>query len=466
VLGQRFDRGALAHLLDEPDFDSKRLLASRMVHTLGEEFLFAHALIHEAVYDSLLKSHRRELHRRAAEWFAHRDATLKASHLERAGDPAAPAAYLEAAQSQRREYRFDVGRKLAERGLELASDRKDRFALQHLIGELLHELGDMPGALAAFENALTVASDEAERCRAWIGCAQVKRVIDDIEGAFADLARAEGVVVAFGLAAEEAQLRFLRGNLYFPRGDIEGCLREHGKSLELARCARDVNLEAAALGGLGDAEYARGRMASAHARLRACVDLCRQHDFSRLAVANHAQVAHTMLYLSPQEDALKEALAAAEAASKVGHLRAELNARLAAMFALTVLARFEACRNMANEVESLVQRLGARRFDQARLLHLGHVALAEGRQAEAVELLQRALAVARATTLTFHGPWILGVLALAAGDPDASRRALAEGEAIIATGCVGHNQLRFYPAATQLALEVGATGCGRRSPWR
>jgi tetratricopeptide (TPR) repeat protein len=162
-----------------------------------------------------------------------------------------------------------------------------------------------------------------------------------------------------------------------------------------------------------------------------------------------------MLYLSPQEDALKEALAAAEAASKVGHLRAELNARLAAMFALTVLARFEACRNMANEVESLVQRLGARRFDQARLLHLGHVALAEGRQAEAVELLQRALAVARATTLTFHGPWILGVLALAAGDPDASRRALAEGEAIIATGCVGHNQLRFYPAATQLALEVG-----------
>jgi hypothetical protein len=68
-------------------FDSKRLLASRLVHTLGEEFLFAHALIHEAVYDSLLKSHRRELHRRAAEWFAHRDATLKASHLERVRRP-------------------------------------------------------------------------------------------------------------------------------------------------------------------------------------------------------------------------------------------------------------------------------------------------------------------------------------------------------------------------------------------
>jgi tetratricopeptide (TPR) repeat protein len=214
-------------------------------------------------------------------------------------------------------------------------------------------------------------------------------------------------------------------------------------------------LETAALGGLGDAEYARGRMLSANARLRSCVDLCRCHGFGRLAVANHAQVAHTMLYLSPQDDALKEALAAAEAAARVGHLRAELNARLAAMFALMVLARFETCRDIASEVESLIQRLGARRFDQARLLHLGHAALAEGRRAEAVELLQRALAAARATTLTFHGPWILGVLALAASDREASRRALAEAEGIIAGGCVGHNQLRFYPAAMQVALELG-----------
>jgi hypothetical protein len=103
-------------LLNEPAFD--RLVAARLVHTFGHEFLFAHALIHEAVYDSLLKSRRRELHVRAADWFAPRDASLKASHLDRAGDAAAAAAYLEAAQGQRQEYRFDAGRKLAARGLE------------------------------------------------------------------------------------------------------------------------------------------------------------------------------------------------------------------------------------------------------------------------------------------------------------------------------------------------------------
>jgi tetratricopeptide (TPR) repeat protein len=429
-----------------------------MVHTLADEFLFAHALIHEAVYDSLLKSGRRELHRRAAAWFAQRDAMLKASHLDRAGDPAAATAYLEAAQGQRQEYRFEAGCKLVERGLELATERKDRFALSRLLGDIRYDLGDMRGALAAFESALAVAGGDADRCRAWIGCAQVKRVIDDFDGAFADLARAEDVTAALGLAAEEAQLRFLRGNLYFPRGDIEGCLREHGRSLELARQARDANLEAAALGGLGDAEYVRGRMMSAHARLRSCVDLCRRHDFGRLAVANHAQVAHTMLYLSPQEDALKEALAAAAAAAKVGHLRAELNARLAAMFALASLGRFEACRDAGNAAEALIERLGARRFEQDRLAHLGRVALAQGRRAEAVALLQRALEVARATALTFHGPSILGALALAAADAAASRRALAEAEAIIAAGCVGHNQLRFYPAAMQVALELGDYG--------
>lgn len=36
-----------------------------------------------------------------------------------------------------------------------------------------------------------------------------------------------------------------------------------------------------------------------------------------------------------------------------------------------------------------------------------------------------------------------------------TRLPLAEAEAIIAGGCVGHNQLRFYPAAIQLALELG-----------
>jgi predicted ATPase len=123
VLGQRFGKDALAHLLDRPGYAPDRLVAHFLVRPQGEEFLFAHALIRDAVYDLLLKSRRRELHRRAAEWFLGRDLVLHAEHLERAEDPDAPRAYLAAARSQAAEYRYETARHLVERGLMLAVER-------------------------------------------------------------------------------------------------------------------------------------------------------------------------------------------------------------------------------------------------------------------------------------------------------------------------------------------------------
>ena len=54
----------------------------------------------------------------------------------------------------------------------------------------------------------------------------------------------------------------------------------------LAREAGSSELEAAALGGLGDAEYLGGRMISAHERFRDCVKVSRRHGFGRIDVAN------------------------------------------------------------------------------------------------------------------------------------------------------------------------------------
>jgi tetratricopeptide (TPR) repeat protein len=314
----------------------------------------------------------------------------------------------------------------------------------------------MAEARQAYHDALETASDDLERCRARIGLAAVKRVTEDLQGAFSDLEQAEAAAVSQELVVEQARIHFLRGNLYFPLGDIDRCLKEHGTSLELARQAGDAELEAAALGGLGDAEYVRARMISAHERLRACVDLCRRHGLGRIEVANQAQIAHTMLYLTPHNKALVEARAAAKAAAKVGHHRAELNARVAAMFALLVQLKLDQCRQEAHAVGALIDHLGARRFEQARLLYLGRIALAEGRRSEAVGFLEAALDVAQATGMGYHGPTVLGALALVLEKPDERRRALAEGEAILHAGCVGHNQLWFYPDAIQAALALGA----------
>ena len=148
VLGQRFVSSALKYLLNRADYIPDRLVSRLLVRpqqASGDVFLFTHALIRDAIYDTLLRSRRRELHRRAAEWYADRDAVLRAEHLDRAEHPEAARAYLAAARSQAAEYHQETALQLVERGLALASDQSDCFALTCMQGELFHDLGAMPG---------------------------------------------------------------------------------------------------------------------------------------------------------------------------------------------------------------------------------------------------------------------------------------------------------------------------------
>jgi tetratricopeptide (TPR) repeat protein len=302
---------------------------------------------------------------------------------------------------------------------------------------------------------LRASADDRQRAHAWLGLAAVKRVTEDLDGAFADLDSAQAAAERNGLIEQRARIHFLRGNLHFPRGDIEGCLAEHEKSLRLARKIGSIDLEAQAIGGLGDAEYVRGRMISAHRHLQRCVDIAAERGLGRIEVANNSQIAHTMLYFRPLSEAFDRGIGTATAAAGVGHLRAEINGRVASIYALFTMADLSRLREQATLVLDLVRRLGAGRFLQSCLLYLGKAALWDGDRAEAVRILREALEISRQTGITFHGPNILGALAQALSDPGEARQALAEGEAIIRAGSVGHNPLRFYPDAIVVALALG-----------
>jgi tetratricopeptide (TPR) repeat protein len=458
IFGQRFVPEALGHLIDDPGYACTGLIQRLLVRPAGDDLLFAHALIRDAVYDSLLRPKRRELHRRAAAWFAPRDPVLRAEHLDRAEDAAAPQAYLEAARGQAADYHYERARALTERGLALAADPGDRFALTCLHGDLLHDLGAMAEARAAYERALETAADDRERAQAWLGLAAVKRITDDLDGASADLDRAQAVAERQQLTEQRSRIHFLRGNLHFPRGNIEGCLAEHQKSLELALEAEMPELEAQAYGGLGDADYARGRMISAHRYLERCVALAGAHGFGRIKVANRSQMAHAALYFRPMRQALDEGIAGARAAAEVGHLRAEMNARVANILAQFMMVDLPRMKDESRLVLDLVQRLGARRFLQSSLPYVGKAALLEGDRPEAVRILREALEISHQTGITFGGPTIFGALALALNDASERRQMLAQGEAIIRKGCVGHNSLRFYPDAIDVSLALGDWG--------
>ena len=65
-----------------------------------------------------------------------------------------------------------------------------------------------------------------------------------------------------------------------PGGDE--CLEGHEMALGHAIDARSLEDEAAALGGIGDAQYLRGHMATANEQFAKCVKLSQQHGLGRL----------------------------------------------------------------------------------------------------------------------------------------------------------------------------------------
>ena len=126
---------------------------------------------------------------------------------------------------------------------------------------------------------------------------------DQLDAALDHLDQAEIAATGSNLLAELSRIHFLRGNILFPRGELDRCFREHQEGLRFAQLAKRPDLEAASLGGIGDAEYMRGRMTSARARLEECVRLSAKLGLGRIEVANQAQVAHTLIYTAAQDTA-------------------------------------------------------------------------------------------------------------------------------------------------------------------
>ena len=107
TLGQRFSLEALAFLLGKDSVDASTLLRNALIRPAGNDLYFAHTLIRDGAYETLLKSRRAELHLRAADWFAKRDLILHARHLDLAEDPGAPEAYLLAVPRPGEMYQYD-----------------------------------------------------------------------------------------------------------------------------------------------------------------------------------------------------------------------------------------------------------------------------------------------------------------------------------------------------------------------
>lgn len=339
VLGQRFPLDLLRHLLGEPDYVCAVLVERGLVRPFAGDWLFAHALVRDGVYSSLLKQARRELHKRAATWFGTSDLVLRAEHLDRAEDATAPRAHLAAAAACVDALEYDRAMTLLRRGAELAQEPGDRHALAQREGELMLYRADAPAALTAFERALGCASTEAERCRAWIGLADAHRIVQHMSLGHRALDEASALVCAQGMDAELSRIHRIRGSLKFTTG-LDSCA-EQELALEHATRSGDVELEARALSCLGDAYYLSGRMRTAHDYFSRALELSRKHGLGRVELYQYYMLGVARLFMNDLSGAVAATELGIEQARRAGHRRAEMIARETRALALIQMGEFE-----------------------------------------------------------------------------------------------------------------------------
>ena len=295
VLGQRVPLPVLRHLLGDQSYEATHLIDQQFLTEDDGGLAFVHALMRDGVYGSLLKTRRRELHQAAADWYADRDLSLHAQHLDMAGNPGAAGAYLAAAEAAANEYRAEQALSLARRGLELPGEEATRASLANLSGEVQQGLGRTEEAISAFRKAADVSLAGRPRLRALLGLAHGLLVLDRFAEAMTVLDGAQSEAEKQNLLVEQSRIHTLRGNAHFPRGEIERCLAEHTEALRLAEASNAKEEQARALGGLADANYMRGLFRTARQMFQRCVDISATQGYRRIEAANLPMLGWTLV---------------------------------------------------------------------------------------------------------------------------------------------------------------------------
>lgn len=442
VIGQRFSLATLRHVLGDPRYECRELMDKDLLRPDQNDFLFAHALIRDGIYASLLSSTRRTLHRAAADWFEDRDPTLVARHLDAAEDERAARAYLDAASREADAYRSTSALDLIERGLEVASEPTNRFELLHLKGEIRQVIGPLLESINTLRQAIDGAPDEARKCQALTSLAVGLRQYSDFERATSVLDEAEPIAERNDLLAELSRIHITRANLAFRLGRIDECLPHHQRALKYARRAGSKELETHALGGLGDAYYAMGRMRTAARYLSECTDAAREHGLGRIESAHRIMgTAYWLLELEKNEN---ESLETAEMAIRIGTSISEMHCYL--NVSQTAYARNDLSRaqEYAERAIAVAERVGTERFKARGLHFLGRALMAMGQRRRGRESLDQALALSKKTGAGYCGPGIIGAIVLVEDDPRKRQSLVEEGHALLGKGAVAHNFMEFY----------------------
>jgi adenylate cyclase len=430
VLGMDFDEGLLGTVASRAESAGpalERLLAADLIREVeaageGKRYRFSHALAHEAVYESLLISRRRELHERvglalerAAGPRPSRLSDLEAlgHHWSLASDNAKGARYLMAAGDRARTVYANADAirhyERALRTLGNGNGGAQADAIRERLADLLALAGQRSDALAHYEAARQAHEKAGDPASA----ARLYRKIGGLHWEAGERERAEASFVSglerlgdYPSPIERAQLFQERGRLAFRGGDngraIEWAERalaeiaaEEAAPLPAERAREIASTRSQAYNTLGVALARTGRLDEAVARIEQSIALAESQDLLQAACRGYTNIGVLYSSFDPRRsiETCRRGLAIAK---KVGDLG--FQSRLYANLAVAYCALTDRCEaegvEAAQTAIDLDRRLGLLDHLAVPLIVMGQIHQCHGEHSLAYASYEEALTLA------------------------------------------------------------------------
>jgi tetratricopeptide (TPR) repeat protein len=252
------------------------------------EYAFKHHLLHQVTYDTVLKSLKRDLHRRTANWLVASTGGrigehlgLIGAHYERAGDGAQAARYLgRASAAAYAAATFGPALDYADRALALVpeDDLSSRFELLRTRVNIYNATGRRAeqGADLAIQEAIAERlGDDRSRGQA----ARMRALWALVTGDYPAAIAASETAIALGQRCGDIETelggRLERGQVYVYQHDLDAAQACFESSLPLARASGRADLECVAYNRLNTVAQQRTDFAEARAHVDLAIGVAR-----------------------------------------------------------------------------------------------------------------------------------------------------------------------------------------------
>lgn len=431
VLGATFDQtllGAIATVSGPVEAALAPLVEGDLVQTGGHghddgRYRFTHALVHEVVYQNLLRSRRTEIHERAGRALERAagprperlsDLEALGHHWSHSTDKLRGARYLVAAGDWARGvYANEDAIRHYERALqtlaECAGCDGDVRTARERLADLLALTGRRTEALRHYD----AVRAETEQLGDAATAARVQRKIGGLHWEAGDRTRA-GTCFAAGLTLlgehgdpiERAHLFQEMGRLAFRAGDNAGAIawaeraleeatREEETATKAERAREAAAMRAHAYNTLGVALARTGRLAEAVEQIERSIRLAEARELLQAACRGYTNLGVLYSSLDPRRS-IDTCLRGLETAKKVGDLG--FQSRLYANLAVAYCALTDRCEaegvEAAQTAIDLDRRLGLLDHLAVPLIVLGQIHQCHGEHPQAFAMYEEALALA------------------------------------------------------------------------